>query len=102
MFSCCQNGECVYPGQCRCTKDFTGPRCQYSLSNCDIKAVGFDGGYSCKGDSRKYSCDIYCTTKEEAITHTCFFSEDKWSPPIELCNPDAHSFDPDALARGEI
>lgn len=97
----CQNGGyCLNPEQCQCTREFTGPRCQYPMSNCNIKSVGYDGGYSCSYNSIKYSCDLYCSKKEDSITHTCEYSTGAWSPPITKCHPDVETFDPDTFVPG--
>lgn len=57
---CLNGGKCISLNVCQCDKDFRGPNCQYNTEACTPKKINFNGGYSCHGDDKSFSCSLYC------------------------------------------
>ncbi|CAL4109226.1 unnamed protein product, partial [Meganyctiphanes norvegica] len=89
----CQNGgRCLAPDVCECTPDFRGEHCQYTITNCAPKNMGFNGGYNCSGEGMDFGCALYCPEGVDfnfppARLYKCDYATGTWSPmPIPECD----------------
>nr|XP_045582100.1 uncharacterized protein LOC123745535 [Procambarus clarkii] len=90
--ACTNEGRCIAPNVCECTPEYRGDICQYPISNCDPKNLGFNGGYNCSGEGMDFGCVLWCPADVEfdfpaAEFYTCDYSSGVWSPsPIPMCD----------------
>ncbi|KAK4325807.1 hypothetical protein Pmani_003587 [Petrolisthes manimaculis] len=90
--ACVNGGRCIAPDVCECTKEFRGDHCQYPISNCDPKKLGFNGGYNCSGEGMDFGCALWCPEGVDfeftsAERYTCDYATSVWSPsPIPNCD----------------
>ncbi|RVE45276.1 hypothetical protein evm_010098 [Chilo suppressalis] len=88
----CQNGGvCLALNTCMCPDEYRGPHCQYPTSVCDVRKLGFNGGYSCFGDADKFSCKLNCPSGStysapRANLYSCRYDTGIFEPqPIPHC-----------------
>ncbi|KAK7083100.1 hypothetical protein SK128_014119 [Halocaridina rubra] len=89
---CINDGRCIAPDVCECTPDFRGKSCQYPITNCDPKKLGFNGGYNCSGEGMDFGCALWCPVEVDfefpaADFYKCDYATGLWSPsPIPKCD----------------
>ncbi|KAJ8725925.1 hypothetical protein PYW08_004108 [Mythimna loreyi] len=88
---CVNGGVCLAVNMCECPAEFRGSQCQYSVSQCDIRKLAFNGAYDCFGDSESSNCILTCPSGSTysspvAELYTCKYSTGVFEPqPIPHC-----------------
>ncbi|XP_063867870.1 uncharacterized protein LOC135104399 [Scylla paramamosain] len=93
--ACLNGGSCIAPDLCQCLEDYRGDYCQYPISNCDPKKMGFNGGHNCSGKDMVFGCQLWCPPPVQfefpaAELYSCDYATSIWSPsPIPMCDYEA-------------